>query len=132
MNDLQKQPVDPFSASDLDLEIFKKQENQPITAFPPDKAEIRKIAEQSDFQSRQPIKRKQKATAKSFSLFPDDLEHINRAFNEMLKSYLENPEAGLAKPSDSDVVRAALHLLALQPIEEQLQLIKEHRGRGRM
>lgn len=133
MSDSEKQAVDPFDSAEIDLSVLTKQEAEPRQAnsILPDKEEIRRIAAENEFRSRQPAKPQPKAINKTFSLFPDDLAHINRAFNEVLKAHSNNPGLNLSKPSDSDIVRAALHFFAMQPMEDQLQLIKEHRGRGR-
>ncbi|GJL71985.1 MAG: hypothetical protein NMNS01_11840 [Nitrosomonas sp.] len=128
MSNTEKKPIDPFAT--LGLDKYKKPENKKETSVkkpPPDKDAIKAIAEQNDFQSRQAPVKRQKIVTKTFSLFQEDCSIIN----DVLKAYLENPDEGLSQPSGSDVVRAALHILAEKSAQEQVELVKEHRGRGR-
>lgn len=124
MNDLTKQPVDAFAG--INLNQFKKK-----PTVEPDiqdtKSIIKSVAEENHFQSRQPTSKKQKIYPKTFSLFEDECEIINNA----IKYYLDDPNRSPSQPSGSDVVRAALHAFSEKTPNEQIQLIKENRGRGR-
>lgn len=123
MSNSEENPIDPFA--NINLEGFKTEnKNKKVQ---PDKAEIKAIAEESDFQSRQAIVKKQKIITKTFSLFQDECQIINNVF----KVYLDNPDVSMSQPSGSDIVRAALHLFSTKSPEEQVALVKEHRGRGR-
>jgi len=127
MNDIEKQPVDPFA--NLDLNEFKQEKsetNEVIRVI--DKEVIKQTAEKSDFSSRQVSPKKQKLVTKTFSLFQNEIKIINNA----IRAYLESSdEDDLSTPSNSDAVRAGLYLLAEKSPEEQANLIAEHRGRGR-
>jgi hypothetical protein len=128
MSNTEKNPVDPFA--NINLDGFKAQPGKKKTSVKkpsPDKDAIKAIAEQNDFQSRQAAPKKHKIITKTFSLFQEDCSIIN----DVLKAYLENPDEGLSQPSGSDIVRAALHILAEKSSQEQVALVKEHRGRGR-
>ena len=128
MSNTEKNPVDPFA--DINLDKYKAppgKKKASVNKPPPDKDAMKAIAEQNDFQSRQAAPKKQKIVPKTFSLFQEDCSIIN----DVLKAYLENPDERLSQPSGSDIVRAALHILAEKPEQEQVALVKEHRGRGR-
>jgi hypothetical protein len=128
MSNTEKTPVDPFAGINLNEFKARPGKKKPSLKKPqPDKDEIKAVAEQNDFQSRQAPPKKQKIVTKTFSLFQEDCSIIN----DVLKAYLENPDEGLSQPSGSDVVRAALHILVEKPEHEQVALVKEHRGRGR-
>lgn len=122
-------PVDVFA--DLDLEEFKAEKRKPRPAAikPPkiEKEMLRAIAEKGEFRSRQPAPVKPKIVAKTFSIFKEECDIINLA----LRAYQEYPDERLGQPSSSDVVRAALHVFSELSEEEQVLLVKEHRGRGR-
>ena len=122
--------VDTFQ--DLDFEDLKlkkttakKTETKSLA-----KETIKKIAEESDFHSRQketPKKEKSKTYNKTFSLFQDECQVINN----IIRAYYDAFEDDLSRPSGSDVVRAALHELSKKSLEKQLSIVKNHRGRGR-
>jgi hypothetical protein len=122
-------PVDAFA--DLNLEEFKadKRKPRPAVIRPPriEKEMIRAMAEKGEFRSRQPATVKPKIVAKTFSIFKEECDIINSA----LRAYQEYPDERLGQPSSSDVVRAALHAFVELSEDEQVQLVKEHRGRGR-
>jgi len=121
----QHTPVDVFA--DLDLEEFKadKRKPRPAAAKGPkiEKEVIRAIAEKGDFRSRQPAPVKRNYVPKTFALFQDECDIINRA----LRAYQEYPDERLGHPSSSDVARAALHVFAELSEDEQVLLVKEHR-----
>lgn len=118
----EQKPVDPFS--NIDLNTFKS--NAPKKSkLPPLKEAVREAAIQSNFQSRQPIVKREKHTAKTFSLFPDDTAIVKNA----LRSFMDHNMS--AQPSGSDVVRAALHEFSRKPESEQVQLIERYRARGK-
>lgn len=127
MSDIDHNPVDPFANINLDelkQNTEKKIEEDDIV----DKHAIKKAAEQNEFSSRQGTYKKQKLVTKTFSLFQDEIFIINNA----LKIYLEQSgDEDLSTPSNSDAVRAGLHLLAEKSPDEQAKLISQHRGRGR-
>lgn len=129
MNEKENQPVDPFAT--IDLGEFKQKKSKTIDndiIRVVDKDIIKKAAEQSDFSSRQSAPKKQKLVTKTFSLFQDEIIVINNA----LKAYLESSsDDDLSSPSNSDVIRAGLHLLSEKSPKEQADLIAKHRGRGR-
>ncbi|HNO75547.1 hypothetical protein [Nitrosomonas mobilis] len=128
MSNTKNDPVDPFAGIDLDR--FKTEQGKKKTSLrkpQPDKEAIKAVAEQNDFQSRQAAPKKKKIITKTFSLFQDECNIIN----DVLRAYLNNPDEGLSQPSGSDIVRAALHIFAEKNSQEQVKLIKEHRGRGR-
>jgi len=118
-------PLDPFAS--LNLSEFKARQSKTPAPQKLDKEAIRELAAENDFRSRQMPEKKQKIVTKTFSLFPDECDIINGA----LKAYLDDPDEGLAQPSSSDVVRAALNSFATRSPAEQVALIKQHRGRGR-
>ena len=126
MSDVEKSPVDPFAA--IDLDSFK-QEPSKIKAHEIniDKEKIKKAAVKSNFNSRQIAPKKQKLFTKTFSLFQEEMIIIKNA----LKAYDDSLEEEFSSSSHSDAVRAGLHLLAEKKPEEQAQLILMHRGRGR-
>lgn len=138
MTDVIDKPVDVFA--NMDLSMFDKPKapaagQGAITPPPPepstaDKAQLRALAEEAHFTSRQaaPPPVKPKAIAKSFSLFPEEHHIVAQA----LSAYLATSDATLTKASGSDVVRAALHEFAGYNLEEQARLIAKHRGRGRL
>ncbi len=128
MTDNERRPLDAFA--DINLDEFKSDnviKAPVINNSKLEKEAIRKVAEESDFQSRQAIVKRKKIIPKTFSLFQEECDVINQA----LKYYLDNPDERLSQPSGSDVVRAALYVFATKNAEEQVQLIKAHRGRGR-
>lgn len=121
-------PVDVFA--DLDLEEFKADKGKrPPTARPrtSQKGLIRAMAEKGEFRSRQPAPAKRNYVPKTFALFQDECDIISRA----LRAYREHPGDRLGQPSSSDVARAALHVFAELSEDEQVLLVREHRGRGR-
>ncbi len=126
MSEVDKKPLDPFAS--INLESFKIEDNsnRPSKENEVQKKEIQKIAEKSDFSSRQAAPKKQKLVTKTFSLFQDEITIINNA----LRAFIDSSDE-LSSPSNSDAVRAGLHLLAQKTPEEQAKLISEHRGRGR-
>lgn len=120
--------VDVFS--EIDLEEFKKPKKKGTDLKPShkEKEAIRIIAQENDFQSREPIKPKGiKIVPKTFSLFKEDLEVIN----SVIQNYLLDYDPGFRQPSGSDIVRAALHHFIKQSPEDQVRQIKERRGRGK-
>lgn len=120
--------VDVFS--EIDLEEFKKPKKKDANLKPSQKEKeaIRSVAQESEFQSREPVKpRGIKIIPKTFSLFKEDLEVVNT----VIQNYLFDHDPGYRQPSGSDVVRAALHHFVKQPPEEQVRQIKERRGRGK-
>lgn len=120
----EQKPFDPFS--NLDLDSFKNANaSQPKPKPPPEKKVIREVAQESKFQSRQPVQKRPKHSPKTFSLFPDDMAIIQNG----LRSYMDHH--GSSQPSGSDVVRAALHIFAKKSPEEQACLIEQHRARGK-
>ena len=128
MTNTEHNPIDPFA--NINLEGFKAgpvKKKTSLKKSQPDKEAIKAVAEQNDFQSRQAAPKKQKIVTKTFSLFQDECSIIN----DVLKAYLDNPDEGLSQPSGSDIVRAALHIFAEKTPQEQVELVKEHRGRGR-
>lgn len=124
MSDTVKQPVDAFA--NIDLKQFKGQTKQ-IVETQITEEQIKTIAEENNFQSRQPVTKKPKIYPKTFSLFEDECAIINNA----IKYYLDDPNRSPSQPSGSDVVRAALHAFSERTPENQIELIKENRGRGR-
>ncbi len=126
MNELEKQPIDPFASIDLDAFKTRGDEDHSSNEVANHKKEIKNIAEKSHFSSRQAPPKKQKLVTKTFSLFQDEIIIINNA----LRAFIDSSDE-LSSPSNSDAVRAGLHLLAQKSPEEQARLISEHRGRGR-
>ena len=126
MSEAEKQPIDPFASIDLDAFKTPNKENSRQSDDDNRKNEIKDIAEKSDFTSRQAPAKKQKLVTKTFSLFQDEIIIINNA----LRAFIDSSDE-LSSPSNSDAVRAGLHLLAEKSPEEQARLISEHRGRGR-
>lgn len=124
MSNTTKQPVDAFA--NIDLSQFKAKPSQKLDAQAT-KDVIKSIAKENNFQSRQPVTKKPKIIPKTFSLFEDECGIINDA----LKHYLDDPGRNSSQPSGSDVVRAALHAFSKKSSDQQVKLIKEHRGRGR-
>lgn len=118
----EQKPFDPFSS--MDLNTFKNN-SQPKPKPLPEKKVIREIAQDSKFQSRQPVQKKPKHAPKTFSLFPNDTAIIQNG----LRFYLDYSDS--SQPSGSDVVRAALHIFAKKSPEEQARLIEQHRARGK-
>lgn len=134
MNDIEKKPIDPFA--DINFDTFTNPEsniNTPTTESslkkePLDKEALKKVAEASHFNSRQPAQNKKpKLVTKTFSLFQDEITIINNS----LKAYMEHSGDDLSSPSNSDAVRAGLHLLSNLDAKQQAELIAKHRGRGR-
>jgi hypothetical protein len=118
----EQKPFDPFSS--LDLNTFKNN-SQPKPKPLPEKNLIREVAQESKFQSRQPVLKKPKHIPKTFSLFPDDTIIIKNG----LRFYMDQNNSN--QPSGSDVVRAALHIFAKKSPEEQARLIEQYRARGK-
>ena len=123
MSEAEKNSIDPFAS--LNLDELTVSSNSGLSNDL-DKEKIKKAAEESSFSSRQIVAKKQKLVTKTFSLFQDEIVIINSA----LRAYIDSTDE-LSSPSNSDAVRAGLHLLAEKSPEEQAQLIAEHRGRGR-
>ena len=116
--------VDPFA--NLNLDGFKKEKpSQKSVSL--SKEEIKQVAQESNFQSRQVNIEtpKQKYTPKTFSMFPDDNEIIQKA----IRLYMNHSEINQA--SGSDVVRAALHVFSTLNERDQVEFIEKHRGRAR-
>ncbi|MFL0809130.1 MAG: hypothetical protein K6L76_01830 [Agarilytica sp.] len=129
MSVIEKTPIDPFSAVNFD-EIIGNDESlviQPEEIIDT-KDSIKKAAEQSKFSSRQSkTPKKQKLIKKSFSIFSEEANIIKKALN----AHSDILEEEFGSPSQSDVVRAGLHLLAEKSPKEQAMLIAKHKGRGR-
>lgn len=127
MSESEKSPLDPFA--NVNLDAFKQDPVQDKAESKPkvDKDAIKMAAEKSEFNSRQAAPKKKKLVTKTFSLFQDEIIIINNA----LTAYRERSEDDLPTTSNSDAVRAGLHLLAEKTPEEQANLIALHRGRGR-
>ena len=123
MNSFINGVVDSFADID-DLEDLKKNPTQEKML---EKDIIKKIAEDSNFQSRRISDKKQKTYNKTFSLFQEDCNIINK----VIRSYFNKFEDDLSRPSGSDVIRAALHIFSEKNIDEQLSIIRKYRGRGR-
>lgn len=129
MSIVEKTPVDPFSAVNFDEiigngdSLVKAAEERTDT-----KDSIKKAAEQSKFSSRQSkTVQKQKQIKKSFSIFSEEANIIKKA----LYAHSDILEEEYGSPSQSDVVRAGLHLLSEKSPKEQAMLIAKHKGRGR-
>lgn len=127
MSESDKTPIDPFA--NVNLDAFKQEPAQKTLESNPkvDKEAIKMAAEKSEFSSRQAVPKKKKLVTKTFSLFQDEIIIINDA----LTAYRERSEEDLPTTSNSDAVRAGLHLLSEKTPEEQADLIALHRGRGR-
>ena len=127
----EKNPIDPFKNIELGNFKNKSQSNdkKEIESSLHDKEVIEKIANESQFQSRESKRelKKPKLITKTFSLFQDECVIIN----DVIKAYLNKVEDSMSQPSGSDVVRAALHSFSRKSSQEQLDLVKQHRGRGR-
>lgn len=127
----EKNPIDPFENIELGNFKNKSQPNdkKDFESSLHDKEIIKKIASESQFQSRESKKelKKPKLITKTFSLFQDECVIIN----DVIKAYLNKVEDSMSQPSGSDVVRAALHSFSQKSSQEQLDLVKQHRGRGR-
>lgn len=120
----EQKPLDPFSS--INLETFKNTEPKtPRTLVAKDA--VREAAIQSSFPSRQPkpVVKREKHTAKTFSLFPVDSSIIKNA----LRIFMDHNMPG--QPSGSDVVRAALHEFSKKSENEQVQLLEKFRARGK-
>lgn len=124
-----KKTVDPFD--NINLDDFKNQPTESeivIQQIPEiDKSVIKGIAEENNFKSREVSQKKEKIITKTFSLFKDECNIINKTITHCLSNSYQDP----VHVSGSDVVRAALYLLSQQPNDEQINLILQHRGRGR-
>lgn len=126
-----KEPNDPFSSVNLDDLLDNNEPKPGAHKTQQANVEIDKIKEAaslSHFSSRQvDLPKKQELLKKSVSIFANEENIVVEALNahkEILRG-----EFGTA--SQSDVYRAALHLLAEKPLEEQARLIAKHKGRGR-
>lgn len=120
--------VDPFK--NISLNSFRNETALSLKSQNKlDKDTIKTIANESNFQSREvrPLNPKQKIVTKTFSLFPAECSVINNA----IRAYFDNLEDGTSQPSGSDVVRAALHAFGQKTPQEQINMIKDYRGRGR-
>ncbi|MCI5108555.1 MAG: hypothetical protein MRY49_01780 [Candidatus Pacebacteria bacterium] len=122
--------ADPFA--DLDLDFFKseKKPSKAVTKKPKVlKEKVKAVAEEASFNSREhnPEAPKEKVIPKSFSLFREEHEIIN----SVIKAYLNESDSVTSQISGSDVIRAALYLFEKKSVDEQLKLVKQHRGRGR-
>ena len=123
MSSASTEPRDPFA--NINIDDFKappKEKPQPKRV---DEALVRKAAEQSHFQSREPASKKERIITKTYSLFPSDIGIIN----DVIKSVPTSVDMG--QPSGSDVVRAALHAFYGLDEDEQIALVQRYRGRGR-
>jgi hypothetical protein len=124
-------PVDPFK--NISLDDFKKEKRQinykEESKFLDEKT-IKKLAKESNFQSREAREKlvKPKIITKTFSLFQRECDIIN----SVIRSHLDKLEGGQTPPSGSDVVRAALHKFSQITSQDQSSLVRTHRGRGRM
>lgn len=117
----QNNPVDPFS--NINFDDFKSTDDGG-SSNNVDEVAVRRVAEESSFQSRQPTPLKEKITTKSFSLFPSDQEIINQSVKRSLEKHAFTP-------SGSDIIRAALHAFATLNTDQQDSYIQKYRGRGR-
>jgi len=121
-------PIDAFADINLDeFKVTSSRSNPSNKKQNIDKTELKKIAKESNFQSRQPLQERPKATTKTFSLFPDECNIIR----ETLKLSMESWDNEASQPTSSDIVRAALHVLSKQKSGEKIKILKELRGRGR-
>src|SRR5262245_23945184 len=103
MSDIDTSPVDPFGGLDLaEFKLAKAERPKPPVAPRVEKEVIRAAAEKGAFVSRQAAAPKKKVITKSFSLFQEECDILNRA----LRAYQSAPDDHLAAPSSSDVVRA--------------------------
>ena len=128
MTDTKGKPVDAFA--DINLGDFKRNvKTKEKSESKKEKDKIKKIAEENNFVSRQPVvvEQKEKVMTKTYSLFKSDCDIIK----QVIRSYFDENDEDLSQPSGSDVVRAALHHFATLDFDKQLSLIEEHRGRGR-
>ena len=111
---------DAFKSVNLDQ--FKKKKNSLPKKI--DKKEIRKTAESAGFISRQPSPATERSMVKSATLFQAEIDIIGNC-------KLDISESGDFTPSDSDIIRAALHGFKQLPKSERMNLIISYRGRGR-
>ncbi len=113
---------DPFA--DINFDDFKSNENVDPGPTTVNQDQIRRLAEENDFKSREGNKPKEKIIVKTFSLFPSDHEIINQAIKDSIDRHGKTS-------SGSDIVRAALHVFATLSADEQDNYIQKHKGRGR-
>ena len=129
------EPLDPFASLDLD-EFKAKKKDKPAekkAAAPRPKKKkakaqdevIKKVAAESNFTSRKSVETREKILSKTFSLYPTDLDIVADSIRMFPISYY------VSSPSSSDVIRAALHAFSELSEERRIELIEEHRGRGR-
>ena len=123
MNDSLNNTFDAFAQFDDFVDVKPKNTDKKLL----DKDIIKKIAEDSHFQSRQTHQQKQKTYNKTFSLFQEECHIIHQA----IKFSFDDVHQEYSRPSSSDVIRAALHLFSEKSIDEQIAIIQKHRGRGR-
>ena len=129
------EPLDPFAS--LDLEEFKTQKKdkpagkKAVSPKPAKKKArvqdevIKKVAAESNFTSRKSVETREKILSKTFSLYPSDLDIVADSIRMFPISYY------VSSPSSSDVIRAALHAFSELSEEKRIEMIEEHRGRGR-
>ena len=117
MND---KPYNPFE--NIDVSDFIPDVSSTST---PNKQEVRAAAELAGFTSREPVPPKSKAITKTAALFEKEIEIIDRC-----KAVFADGD-GSFKPSDSDIMRAALHIFNTIESEEIIKMLTLHRGRGR-
>jgi hypothetical protein len=112
--------VNPFD--EINVSDFKKS-SSPSSEL---KEKVKVLAKESNFYSRESIKKlpKPKVVTKTFSLFEEECAIIH----DIMKKSLNNDPTVL---SGSDIVRAALHAFSKIPLQEQIEAIGMHRGRGR-
>lgn len=126
MSDIKEKPADPFAS--IDLEEFKEPTIRTNTDKPQiDKEVIREVAEKNDFTSRQPKPKRPEAIRKTSTLFREDCAVIEKS----IRGYSEFFKDDYKHPSESDVIRAALHVLDKVPGHEKFPLIRELRGKDR-
>jgi hypothetical protein len=132
--------MDPFE--DLDINEFKidkqqvrknniEQNEVTLASLNNHKRQIeviKKVAEDLSFSSRENERNKGAQTAtKTFSFYKEEIDIINQYISE----YYRDPSLYSTAPSGSDIVRAALHVLANKPLNEVMELLELYRGRGR-
>ena len=124
--------ADPFADSgepDLDLSGLTsdtpvQESSKPSLSGEGLSKELEKIAVEERFTERKVIKAKPKTYAKTASLFEDELEIVDSARSDYKKHIGIVP-----KPSDSDVIRAALRAYERLPLEQRIQLLHDNIAR---
>ena len=112
--------------AEINLDEFKGKAEKSAKKVSIEKKDIRQVAEQNNFKSREAVKpAKKPAMNRTFSLFEEDFKVIEKATS----NYIQSPKADRYTVSASDIVRAALAHFSELPPEEQVIRVMSHRGR---